>query len=130
MSLKLGPNRNEHKLCSSEFCNGLPPHSHSENNLKKQLLDNLFRQQPSQALLEEERDFKRNYSTSFEKFREQTARWHAYRSLFKLGQHIETGKFFYENHRQDLSRSRKLQQRQLGHFTVTKRVTNTTYQIQ
>ena len=37
---------------------------------------------------------------------------------------------FYENHRQDLSKSQKLQQRQLGRFTVTKRVTNTTYQIQ
>ena len=36
----------------------------------------------------------------------------------------------YENHRQDLSKSQKLQQRRLGPFTVTKRTTNTTYQIQ
>ena len=36
----------------------------------------------------------------------------------------------YENHRQDLSKSQKVQQRQLGVFTVTKRITNTTYQIQ
>ena len=36
----------------------------------------------------------------------------------------------YENHRQDLSRSQKFKQRRLGPFTVTKRVTNTTNQIQ
>ena len=39
-------------------------------------------------------------------------------------------KVIYEKHRQYLSKSRKLQQRQLGPFTVTKRVTNKTYQIQ
>ena len=39
-------------------------------------------------------------------------------------------KFLYENHRQDLSKSLKLQQRRLGPFTVTKRITSTTYQIQ
>ena len=36
----------------------------------------------------------------------------------------------YENHRQDLSKSQKLQQSRLGQFTVTKRITNTTYRIQ
>ena len=36
----------------------------------------------------------------------------------------------YENHRQDLSKIQKLQQRRLGPFIVTKRITNTTYQIQ
>ena len=67
----------------------------------------------------------------FQRCREQTARSHAYRNCFKLGQHLEIGqKVLYENHRQDFSNSRKLQQRRLGPFTVTKRVTNTTYQIQ
>ena len=48
-----------------------------------------------------------------------------------MGQHLEIGqKVFYENHRHDLSKSQKLQQRRLGPFTVTKRVTNTTYQVQ
>ena len=131
MSLKLGLYRNKHKLCCSDFCKDLPPHSHSENNLKNQLLDNILRPQLSHALLERERDFKRIYSTTFERCREQTARSHAYRNRFKLGQHLEVGqKVLYENHRQDLSKSQKLQQRRLGPFTVTKRVTNTTYQIQ
>ena len=39
-------------------------------------------------------------------------------------------KVLNENPRQDHSKSQKLQQRRLGPFTVTKRVTNTTYQIQ
>ena len=131
MSLKLGLYRNKHKLCCSDFCKHIPPHSHSENNLKNQLLDNLLRPQLSHALLERERDFRRIFSATFEICREQTARSHAYRNRFKLGQHLEIGqKILYENHRQDLSKSQKLQQRRLGPFTVTKRVTNTTYQIQ
>ena len=131
MSFKLELYRNKHKRCCSEFCKDLPSHSHSENNLKSQILDNLLRPQFSHALLERERDFKRIYCATFERCREQTARSHAYRNRFKLGQHLEIGqKVLYENHRQDLSRSQKLQQRRLGPFTVTKRVTNTTYQIQ
>ena len=131
MSLKLGLYRNKHKLCCSEFCKDLPSHSLSENNLKNQLLDNLLRPQLSHALLEREPDFKRIYSATFERCREQTARSHAYRNRSKLGQHLEIRrKVLYENHRQDLSRSQKLQQRRLGPFTVTKRVTNTTYQFQ
>ena len=112
MSLKLGLCCNKHKLCCSEFCRDLPSHSHSENNIKNQLLDNLLRPQLSHALLERERDFKRIYSATYERCREQTARWHAYRNRFKLGQHLDIGQqVLYENHRQDLSKSQKLQQR-------------------
>ena len=32
--------------------------------------------------------------------------------------------------KQDLTRNHKLQQRGLGHFAITKRITNTTYQFQ
>ena len=81
--------------------------------------------------MDRERDFKRIYSSTFERCREQTARSHAYRNRFKLGHHLDVGqKVLYKNHRQDLSKSQKLQQRRLGPFTVTKRVTSTTYQIQ
>ena len=131
MSLKLGLYRNKHKLCCSEFCEDLPSHSHSENNIKNQLLDNLLKPQLCQTLMERERDFKRIYSATFERCSEQTARSHAYRNRFKLGHHLDLGqKVLYENHRQDLSKSQKLQQRWLGPFTVTKRITITTYQIQ
>ena len=131
MSLKLGLYRNKHKLCCSDFCQDLPSHSHSETNLKNQPLNNLLRPQLSHALPERERDFKKTYSATIERCREQTAGSHAYRNRFKLGQHLEIGqKVLYENHRQDLSKSQKLQQKRLGPLTVIKRVTNTTYQIQ
>ena len=89
MSLKLELYRNKHKLCRSEFCKDLPPYSHSENSLKNQLLHNLLRPQLSHALMERERDFKRIYSATFERCREQTARSHAYRNRFQRGQHLE-----------------------------------------
>ena len=131
MSLKLGLYRNKYKLCCSELCKDLPSHSHKENRMKNQLLDNLLKPQLSQALLERKRDFKRIYFATFERCRELTARSHAYRSRFKLGLRLDIGqKVLYQNHRQDLSKSQKLQQRRLGPFTVTKRITNTTYQIQ
>ena len=77
MSLKVALYRNKHKLCCFEFCKDLSSHSHSWNNLKNQLLDNLFRPQLSHALLERERDFTRIYSATFERCREQTTRSHA-----------------------------------------------------
>ena len=130
MSLKLGLYWNKHKLCCSKFRENLPSHSHSENSLKNELLDNILQPQKSQALLERERTFKQIYSLTFERCREQTARSHACRNRFKLGHHLEVGqKVLYKNHTQDLTRSQKLQQRRLGPFTVTKRVTSTTYQI-
>ena len=58
MSLKLGLYRKKHKRCCSKFCENLPSHSHSENSLKNELLDNLLQPHLSQALLERERIFK------------------------------------------------------------------------
>ena len=130
MSVKLGLYLSKHKLCS-EFCTDLPPYTHDENPMKNELLQQLLRQQISQALFDPERDFKRIYSSVFKRGREQTARSHAYRYRFKLGHHLDIGqKVLHENHRHDLSKSQKLQQRRLGPFTVTKRVTSTTYQNQ
>ena len=121
----------KHKLRCSKFCENLPSHSHSENSLKNELLDKLLQPQLPQALLERERTFKQIYSSTVERCREQTARSLAYRNRFNLGHHLEIGqKVLYENHKQHLTRSQKLQQRRLGTFTVTKRITNTTYQNQ
>ena len=106
MSVKLGLYRNKHKLCCSEFCTDLPPHTHNENSTKNELLLILLRPQLSQALLKRERDFKRIYSSTLERCREQTTRSHAYRTRFKLGHHLDVGqKFLNESHRQDLSKS-------------------------
>ena len=91
MSVKLGLYRNKHKLCCSESCTDLPPHTHDENSTKNELLQKLLRPQLSQAWLDRERDFKRIYSSTFERFREQTARSHSYRNRFKLGHHLAVG---------------------------------------
>ena len=109
----------------------MSPHTYDENSTKNGFPQKLLRPQISQALLDRERDFKRIYFSTFERCREQTAHSHAYRNRYKLGHHLDVGqKVLYENHRQDLSKSQKLQQRRLGPFTATKRVTSTTYQIQ
>ena len=130
-SLKLGLYRNKHKLCWWELCENLPPHSPCENKLKNQLLDNLLRPQLSQSLLECERDFRRIFSATFERCCEQTARSHANRSWFKLGQDLDIDqKVLYQNHCPDLSKSQKLLQRWLGPCTITNRITNTTYKKQ
>ena len=47
MSLEPGLYRIKRNLCCSEFCKDLPAHSHSENTMKNQLLDNLLRPQLS-----------------------------------------------------------------------------------
>ena len=121
MSVKLGLYRNKHKLCCSEYCTDWPPHIHDENSTKIEPIQKLLRPQLSEALLARERDFKRIYSSIFERCREQTARSHAYRNKFKLGHHLDVRqKVPYENHWHDLSNSQKLQQWRLGPFTVTK----------
>ena len=128
MSLKLRLYRNKHELCCSEPGKDLPPHSHSENNLKNQLLDNLLRPHFFQSLLERDRDFKGFYSTTIERCPEHIARFHAHKNQFKLRQHIERGQnVLHEIHRQDFSRSQNFQQRRLGPFTITKCITKTTY---
>ena len=131
MSVKLGLYRKKHKTCCCEFCTYTPPQTHNENSTENELLQRLFHPQLSQALLDQERDFKRIYSSIFEPCLDQTTRSHAYRNRFKLGHELDVGqKVLYENHRQDLSKIQKLPQRRLGPFTVTKRVASTTYQVQ
>ena len=131
MSLELGLYRTKNKLCCFTFCKDLPSHSHSKNNWKNKLLDNLLQPQISQALLETEQTFKQFYSSTFARCREQTARSNAFPNRFKMEHHLEVGqKVLYENHKQDLTRSQKLHQRRLGTLTIVMRITNTTYQIQ
>ena len=76
MSLKLRLYRNKHKFCCSNFCKDLPSHSHSQNSLKNEFLDNLLQPHLLQALLEKERTFKHIYSFTFERCREKRIRPH------------------------------------------------------
>ena len=68
--VKQGLYGKKHKLCCSEICTDLPPHTHDENYTKNEILHKLLRPQLSQALLDRERDFKRIYSSFFERCRE------------------------------------------------------------
>ena len=124
MSVKLGLYRNKHKLCCSEFCIDLLPHTQDENSTENELLQKLLRPQLSQALLDRERDFKRIYFSTFDRCREEIARSHAHRNRFKLRHYLDIGqKVLYKNHGQDLSKS----QRRLGPLAVAIPITSTTY---
>ena len=95
------------------------------------MLDNLLQPQLSPAFLERKHTFNQIYSSKFERCRKQTARSHTYRNRFKQLYHLAVGqKVLYKIRKQDLSRSEKLQLRRLGPFTIIKRITNTTFQIQ
>ena len=130
MTLKLGLLRDKDKQCKSEWCDGLLSHTHSENSLLNNSLSRLLRPQPSDELLKREKEFKRIYLSTYRRCRQITSKAHEHRNRFKLGRPISTGqKVFLENHVQGLTRSQKLKQLRVGPFTVTKQITNTTYEI-
>ena len=129
-TLKLGLLRDKDKQCKCEICDGLQPHTHSENNLPNNSLNRLLRSQLSDELLKRENEFKRIYSSTYQRYRQITSKAHEHRNRFTLGRPISTGqKVFLENHAQDLTKSQKLKQLRVGPCTVTKQITNTTYEI-
>ena len=130
MTLKLGLIRSKNKQCKSEFCADLQPHTQSVNNLRNKSLDRLLKPQLSSELLTRENEFKSIYSSTYKRCREITSKAHEYRNRFKLGRPLEVvQKVLLENHKPDLFKSQKLKQIQVGPFTVTKQITNTTYEI-
>ena len=130
MALQLGLLRDKDKQCKSEFCDGHQSHTHSENSLPNNSLNRLLRTQLSDELLKRENEFKRIFSSTYQRCRQITSKAHEHRNRFKLGRPINTGqKLFLESHVQDLTRSQKLKQLRVGPFTVTKQITNTTYEI-
>ena len=121
MTLKLGSIRDKNKQCKAEYSDGLKPHTHSENSLPNNYLDRLLRPQLSDELIARENDFKRIYSSTYQRCSQITSKSHEYRNRFKLRRPINIGqKVFLENHTADLSRSQKLKQLRVGPFTVTK----------
>ena len=131
MTLNFGLIRDKNKQCRSEYCEGLKPHTHSENQLTNKSLDRLLRPQLSDEFIARENDFKRIYSSTYQRCRQITSKAHEYRNRFKLGRPINIGqKVFLENQTADLNRSQKLKQLRVGPFTVTKQIINTTYEIQ
>ena len=130
MTLKLGLLRDKVKQCKSEFCDGLQSRTHSENSLPNSSLNRLLRPQLSDELLKRENEFKRIYSTTYQRCRQITSKTHEHRNRCKLGRPVSIGqKVFLENHAQDLTKSQKVKQLRVGPFTVSKQNTNTTYEI-
>ena len=114
---------------------------------------------PNHDKLQREDEFKQNFSPTYQRCRLITSKAHELKSVsvlgpiqrrlvwplrkedtqnreafhifrYKLGRPISTGqKVFLENHAQDLTRSQKMKQLRVGPFTVTKQITNTTYEI-
>ena len=131
MTLKLGLRGDKDKKCQSEFCDGLQSHTHSENSLPNNSLNHLLRPQLSDELLKRENEFKRIYSATYQRCRQITSKTHEHRNRYKFGRPISTGqKVFLQNHAQDLTKSQKLKQLRIEPFTVTKRITNTTYEYE
>ena len=129
MTLKLGLLRDKDKQCKSEFCDGLQSQTQSENSLPNNSFNRLLRPQLSDELLKRENEFKRIYSSTHQRSRQITSKAQEQRNRFELGRPISFGQKVFENHAQDLTRSQKLKQLRVGPFTVTKQITNTTYEI-
>ena len=113
------------------FCKGTAPQCHSENQVKNQLLNGILRPQLSQSLLEIKTAFKKVYTSTYEKSRSEKIC-----SITRLEKQCQTRKSsqrrkksLLDNNQGDRSINQKLQHLRLGHFTVPKRITNTTYRL-
>ena len=113
ISPKLGLLRDNRRNCISEYCKDLPLH----NRL-------------SSTVLQRENEFKNIYSKTYTRCRQITNKAHEHRNRFKLGKPIKIGrKVLLENYAKGLLKSKKLLELRSGPYTVTKQITNTTYEI-
>ena len=93
-------------------------------------LNRLLRPQFSDELLKRENDYERIYSSPYQRCRQITSKAHEHQNRFELGRPNSTGqKVFLETHAEDLTKSQKLKQLPVGPYTVTKQITNTTYEL-
>ena len=91
MTLELGLLRNKDQRGKSEFCDGLQCHAHSENSLSKNCSNRLLRPQLCDEQLTRENEFKRIYSSTYQKCRQITSKEHQHRNQFTLGRPISSG---------------------------------------
>ena len=132
LSLKLGLSRTLDLNCSSAFCEGLPLHRHSSTFTDNEAINPLLLKNSSQNLLTRENHFKKIYAHTYEKSRQNNDRSHFYRNRYKLAKPLKVGqKVLLENHNQTepYGKSKKLCSLRLGPFTVSKVVTDVTYEI-
>ena len=109
----------------------MPSHTHCKNSCKNEKVDNLLQNRLSNTVLQRETDFENIYCNTYTRCRQVTNKAHEYRNRFKLGRPISIGsKVLLENHSKSLLISKKLQSLRSGPYTVTKHITNTTYEVQ
>ena len=126
LTLKLGLKRDKNKQGRSEYCEGLKPHKHSENQIPNKPLHRLLRPQLSDEYIAREKDYKRIYSSTYQRCCQITSKAHEYRNQFILGKPIHIGqKVFLENHTADFNKSQKLEQLRVWPFYSRK--TNSDY---
>ena len=129
-SLKLGLMRDTRKLCHSEFCEGLPLHSHdlSQTNTS---LHRLLHNCPSACFFTRENQIKRLYAETYLVSRETTDKANEYRNKHKLRKELQVGqKVLRDNFTKELNKSKKLSSLRSGPYTVLRKNTNTTYEIE
>jgi len=91
LSPKLGFVRDTRKLCHSDFCEGLPPHSHNTSQTNTSL-DRLLHKCPSPSFFTRENQFNRLYAETYRVSRETTDKANEYRNEHKLGKELHIGK--------------------------------------
>ena len=130
LSLKLGLMRDTRKLCHSDFCEGLPPHSHTISQTNTSI-DRLLHKYPPPSSFTRKNQFKRLYAKTYRVPREATDKANEYRSKHKLGKELQVGqKVIRENFTKELNKSKKLSSLRSGPYTVLRKITNTTYEIE
>ena len=101
-----------------------------ENNLPISSLIRSLSPQTSDQLLKRQSEYKQTYSSAYQRCRQTKSKSHAHRNRSRRGQPLSVRqKLFLENRALDLTKSQKLKQLRVEHFTVTRKITNTTYEI-
>ena len=130
LSLKLGLHRNREKLCSAAFCEGLQPHTHSEQFTTNEAVDRFLNTAIGKSMIERETNFKKIYCQTYAKSRETLEKSREYRNRYKLGRKLEIGqKVLLEDHSSVTGKSKKLCELRSGPYTITKVITEVNYEI-
>ena len=80
--------------------------------------------------LKRRNELKRNCSSTYQRCCQITSKAREHRNRYKVGRPINAGQtVVLENHAKGLTKSQKLKQLRVGPFTVTKQMTNATYEI-
>ena len=130
LSLKLGLHRNRARICASKFCEGLKPHTHTEQFTNNEAVDRFLSSEISKSVMDRENTFKKVYSETYEKSRTVLEKARQYRNRYKLAKRLKVGqKVLLEDHSTVIGVSKKLCELRTGPYTVTKVITEVTYEI-